>query len=63
MQATTLRGNSEEIMFSVIKEVIEFLRLSKKIWMLPFVALLVLIGTILFFAQGSVFAPFIYTLF
>lgn len=63
MKATILRGNSEEIMFSVIKEVIEFLRLSKKIWMLPFVALLVLIGTILFFAQGSVFAPFIYTLF
>ena len=50
-------------MLSVIKEVIEFLRLSKKIWMLPFIALLVLIGTILFFAQGSVFAPFIYTLF
>ena len=63
MQATTLRGNSEAIMLGVVKEVIEFLRLSKKIWMLPFVALLVLIGTILFFAQGSVFAPFIYTLF
>jgi paraquat-inducible protein B len=63
MRAATLRSNFEAMMISVIKEVIEFLKLSKKIWMLPFIALLVLIGTILFFAQGSVFAPFIYTLF
>jgi hypothetical protein len=63
MQATTLKGNFKSNMLGIVKELIEFLRITKKIWMLPFIALLVLIGTILFFVQGSVFAPFIYTLF
>ena len=40
-----------------------FLRARKKIWLLPIVLILVGIGGLLLVAQGSVLAPFIYTLF
>jgi len=46
-----------------IKELILFLRVNKKLWLLPVILLMVLIGALLIFAQGSVLAPFIYTLF
>ncbi len=44
-------------------ELWRFLRVRKKLWLLPLVLTMVLIGALLIFAQGSVFAPFIYTLF
>ena len=40
-----------------------FLRARKKLWLFPLVLLLLLIGGALLLAQGSVFAPFIYTVF
>lgn len=40
-----------------------FMRERKKFWMMPIVVLLMLIGGLLIFAQGSAVAPFIYTLF
>lgn len=40
-----------------------FLRQNKKLWLLPIVLVLVLIGVLLIFAQGSALAPFIYTIF
>ena len=40
-----------------------FLRVRKKFWLLPIIAVLVLVGGLLIFAQGSVLAPFIYTIF
>lgn len=46
-----------------IIELIKFLHSRKKIWLLPIVAIIVLIGSLLILSQGSVFAPFIYTLF
>jgi len=46
-----------------IKELWAFLRVRKKIWMLPIILVMVLLGTLLILAQGSVLAPFIYTLF
>lgn len=46
-----------------IKELWAFLRSRKKLWMLPLVLVLVVLGGLLLVAQGSVFAPFIYTLF
>ena len=46
-----------------IKELWAFLRVRKKIWMLPIILIMVLLGTLLILAQGSVLAPFIYTLF
>ena len=40
-----------------------FLRLRKKLWLAPLLVVLVAIGGLLILAQGSVIAPFIYTLF
>jgi hypothetical protein len=40
-----------------------FLRVRKKFWLLPLVAMIVLFGALLILAEGSVLAPFIYTLF
>jgi len=40
-----------------------FLRIRKKWWLLPLVFLIVMLGIILIFAQGSPLAPFIYTVF
>ena len=48
---------------SFIKEVWMFLRARKKFWMLPIILVMVLLGGLLILAQGSVMAPFIYTLF
>jgi hypothetical protein len=44
-------------------ELWKFLRVRKKFWLLPMVLVLGLVGTLIVFAQGSVVAPFIYTLF
>lgn len=40
-----------------------FLREHKKFWLLPVVAILVLFSILMVFTEGSVLAPFIYTLF
>lgn len=46
-----------------LSELLAFLRTRKKLWMLPLILVIVLIGSLLILAQGSVLAPFIYTLF
>jgi hypothetical protein len=46
-----------------LKELFLFLRLNKKLWLLPIILVMVLLGGLLVFAQGSVIAPFVYTLF
>jgi hypothetical protein len=40
-----------------------FLGARKKYWLLPVIIVTVLLGGLLILAQGSVVAPFIYTLF
>ena len=40
-----------------------FMRERKKFWLLPIVLVLVLLGGLVVLTQGSVVAPFIYTLF
>ena len=40
-----------------------FLGARRKFWLLPIIIVTVLIGGLLILAQGSVVAPFIYTLF
>ena len=47
----------------VLPEIWTFLRVRKKLWLAPIVVFLLLLGTLLVFAQGSALAPFIYTLF
>jgi hypothetical protein len=46
-----------------LQELIAFLRVRKKLWLFPVILVMVLIGGLLVLAQGSVLAPFIYTLF
>jgi hypothetical protein len=55
--------NSEGLQMSFIKELWAFLRVRKKLWLLPIILVMVLMGGLLMLAQGSVLAPFIYTLF
>lgn len=46
-----------------IKELWAFLRVRKKLWLAPIILVIVILGALLIAAQGSVIAPFIYTLF
>jgi uncharacterized protein DUF5989 len=46
-----------------LRELWGFMRERKKFWLLPIVLVLVLFGSLLVLTQGSVVAPFIYTLF
>lgn len=46
-----------------IKELLEFLKERKKLWLAPIIAVMLLFGGLLILAQGSVVAPFIYALF
>jgi hypothetical protein len=50
-------------MYLFIKELWAFLRVRKKLWLAPVILLMVAIAALLILAQGSVIAPFIYTLF
>ena len=50
-------------MVSFIKEMWAFLRQRKKFWLLPLLLVMALLGVLIVMAQGSVVAPFIYTLF
>ena len=47
----------------MVGELWAFMRTRKKWWLLPIVAVMLLVGALLVFAQGSVLAPFIYTIF
>jgi hypothetical protein len=60
--ATLLLTNSEDFM-SFVKELWAFLRARKKLWLAPIILVMVLMGALLIAANGSVMAPFIYTLF
>jgi hypothetical protein len=46
-----------------LKELWTFLRIRKKLWLAPIIMVMVMLGGLLILAQGSVVAPFIYTLF
>jgi hypothetical protein len=48
---------------SFLKEIWAFMRNRKKYWLLPILIMMVLMGVLIVFAQGSAVAPFIYTLF
>lgn len=50
-------------MIDLFKDLWDFMRERKKFWLLPIIVMLVLLGGLLVFAQGSAIAPFIYTLF
>ena len=46
-----------------LKELWTFLRIRKKLWLAPIIIVMLILGGLLILAQGSVVAPFIYTIF
>ena len=48
---------------STIKELWVFLSKRKRYWLVPILAILLLLSVLIIFAQSSAVAPFIYTLF
>ncbi len=48
---------------SLFKELWEFMRVRKKFWLLPIIIVMVMIGALMLASQGSVLAPFVYTIF
>jgi hypothetical protein len=48
---------------SLVRELWAYMRERRKWWLAPVLLLMVLIGALLVFAQGSALAPFIYTIF
>ena len=44
-------------------ELLAFLRVRKKFWLLPIMAVMVIFGTLFVLAQGSAVAPFTYIFF
>jgi drug/metabolite transporter superfamily protein YnfA len=48
---------------SLANEIWMFLRQNKKLWLLPIIIVLFVLGALLVFAQSSALAPFIYTIF
>ena len=47
----------------IVGELWAFMKVRKKWWLLPIIIVLLLVGLLLVFAQGSALAPFIYTIF
>ena len=50
-------------MIDLIKDLWAFMKERKKFWLAPIIFMLLLLGFLVVFAQGSAFAPFIYTIF
>lgn len=50
-------------MIDLLKDLWAFMRERKKFWLAPIIVVLLLLGALIVLSQGSVVAPFIYTLF
>ena len=50
-------------MIEVLQDLWQYMKQRKKFWMAPIVVIMLLFGGLLIFAEGSVIAPFIYTIF
>jgi hypothetical protein len=48
---------------SLMRELWAFMKVRKKWWLLPVIVIMMLVGMLIAFAQGSALAPFIYTIF
>jgi hypothetical protein len=47
----------------LLSELWAFMKVRKKWWLLPVIVVMLAVGALLVFAQGSALAPFIYTIF
>ena len=50
-------------MLELLKDLWAFMKERKKFWLAPIIIVMLLLGCLIVFAQGSAVAPFIYTLF
>jgi len=50
-------------MVDFVSELWDFLRARKKYWLVPILVMMCALGGLLVLGEGSVIAPFIYTLF
>jgi hypothetical protein len=50
-------------MIDLLTDLWGFMKTRKKFWLAPIIMVLLLLGVLIVFAQGSAVAPFIYTLF
>jgi hypothetical protein len=46
-----------------VMELWEFLRVRKKFWLIPVIVMMAVFGGLVVLSNGSVIAPFVYTLF
>jgi hypothetical protein len=56
------RGESM-VRHGIVRELWAYMKVRRKWWLLPIIVVLLLVGALLVFAQSSVLAPFIYTIF
>ena len=52
-----------ENIIDLIKDIWDFLRVRKKYWLAPLIVTIIFMGILIVFTQGSVVAPFIYSIF
>ena len=50
-------------MLEFVKDLWLFMRIRKKFWLAPIIIIMMLLGALIVFTQGSAIAPFIYTIF
>ena len=52
-----------EALIELIRDIWDFLKIRKKYWLAPLILTIILMGALIIFTQGSVVAPFIYSIF
>ena len=52
-----------EAFIELVQDIWDFLKVRKKYWLAPLIITILLMGTLIIFSQGSVIAPFIYSIF
>ena len=52
-----------EALIDLAKDIWEFFKVRKKYWLAPLIITIVLMGALIIFTQGSIVAPFIYSIF
>ena len=63
MQSRTPRTWKNLFSMEFLKDLWDFMRVRKKLWLAPIFIILVLLGGLIVLAEGTAVAPFIYTLF
>ena len=52
-----------EAFIDLVVDIWDFLKVRKKYWLAPLIVVILLMGALIIFTQGSAIAPFIYSIF